>query len=83
MAMTAVELAQMLDVSVPQVERALDKLKQKGLVTDLGEDWQLVSIWPEFNLEVDCNTGNYRRVYQDGRIELEDARISVRGNDEG
>lgn len=33
MAMTAVELAQALDISVPQVEAALERLKVKGLVT--------------------------------------------------
>lgn len=35
------------------------------------EDWQVVSIWPNFALEVDCNSGRYRRVYRDGRIEME------------
>lgn len=33
MAMSAVELAQALDISVPQVEAALERLKAKGLVT--------------------------------------------------
>ena len=35
------------------------------------EDWQVVSIWPHFVIEVDCNSGRHRRVYRDGRIELE------------
>ncbi len=35
------------------------------------EDWQVVSVWPDFVLEADCNSGRYRRVYSDGRIEME------------
>lgn len=38
---------------------------------DAKEDWQAVSTWPDFTLEVDCNSGRYRRVYRDGRIEME------------
>ncbi|MCE9935653.1 hypothetical protein [Aeromonas salmonicida] len=35
------------------------------------EDWQAVSTWPDFTIEADCNSGRYRRVYRDGRIEIE------------
>ncbi len=35
------------------------------------EDWQAVSTWPDFTLEANCNSGRYRRVYRDGRIEVE------------
>ena len=34
MAMSAVELAQRLDISIPQVEKALANLKAKGLVCE-------------------------------------------------
>lgn len=45
------------------------KGRQHGAVAV--EDWQVVSTWPGFNLEADCNSGRYRRVYCDGRIEME------------
>ncbi|HDO1191510.1 TPA: hypothetical protein P2Q19_002358 [Aeromonas salmonicida] len=32
---------------------------------------QAVSTWPDFTIEADCNSGRYRRVYRDGRIEIE------------
>lgn len=38
MAMSAIELAQRLDVSVPQIERALERLKEKGLVVDVSHE---------------------------------------------
>lgn len=40
---------------------------KKGM--DAKEDWQAVSSLPGFTLEVDCNSGRYRQVYRDGRIE--------------
>lgn len=36
--MSAIELAQRLDVSVPQIERALERLKEKGLVVDVSNE---------------------------------------------
>lgn len=39
MAMTVVELAQALDISVPQVEAALERLKIKGLVTQTSPEF--------------------------------------------
>ncbi|WP_323946789.1 MarR family transcriptional regulator [Aeromonas hydrophila] len=38
MAMSAIELAQRLDVSVPQIERALARLKEKGLIVDVSDE---------------------------------------------
>ena len=38
---------------------------------DAKEDWRAVSTWPDFTLEVDCNSGRDRQVYRDGRIEME------------
>lgn len=34
-------------------------------------DWQIVTICEDFVIEVDCNSGAYRRVYSDGRIEAQ------------
>lgn len=33
-------------------------------------DWQIVTICTGFVIEVDCNSGARRRVYEDGRIEV-------------
>lgn len=35
----------------------------------MNEEWQIVQIWPEFVVEVNCNGGGHRRVYLDGRIQ--------------
>lgn len=34
------------------------------------QDWQIVTICDGFVIEVDCNSGARRRVYEDGRIEV-------------
>lgn len=39
MAMTAMQLAQALDISVPQVEAALERLKVKGLITQTNPEY--------------------------------------------
>lgn len=39
---------------------------------------QAVSTWPDSTLEVDCNSGRYRRVYRDGLIEMEGKRKKMR-----
>lgn len=39
------------------------------MTTPCTEDWQIVQIWPGFVVEVNCNGGELRRVYPDGRIE--------------
>lgn len=41
----------------------------EGLSMSKQTDWQVVQLWPDFVIEVDCNSGHHRRVYKDGRIE--------------
>lgn len=54
--------------------------KEKGAGSDTASgvqapvgaaDWQVVTICPGFKVEVNCNGGGYRRVYEDGRIEVQ------------
>lgn len=40
-------------------------------MTTVQPDWQIVTIFPGFVIEVNCNGGGHRRVYADGRIVYE------------
>lgn len=44
------------------------------------QDWQIVTICDGFVIEVDCNSGSYRRVYADGRIDLIEAAKRRKGD---
>lgn len=47
---------------------------QHRLMEPRKPEWHIVTIFPDFVVEVNCNGGGYRRVYRDGRIEAVDAK---------
>lgn len=46
---------------------------QNRLMEPPKAEWHIVTIYPGFVVEVNCNGGGYRRVYRDGRIKTLDA----------